>query len=142
MANLTLKHLLDHGVDDAEWLDAHSAVASNPVYMIYAYTCRLAARVILALACLPLLTIRRMPQPLHTVCAREFYYLQWLDDLHHIRSAHYKVMFALARVIDSIRLAAEYGTILHNPATPQADPNTSKANCRCRQDANKNNRTI
>lgn len=111
MANVTLKHLFNHGVASDEWLKRHSAVAANPLYLLYANVCNASARLCLWAAQVPLLAIKRLPPPFHNVSVQEFYSVQWLDDMQHIRSAHYKVMFAMARIVDAFRLAIEFGSL-------------------------------
>ena len=111
MVILTLKHLLDHGVSDDEWLEVHATVASSPVYLFYSGIFRTLSRLILAMAFIPLSLIRTLPAPLQHFSPREFYRIQWIDDLHHIRSSHYRVMYACARVVDAWRIVFQYNIL-------------------------------
>ncbi len=107
MANLNLKYIRDHYC--SAWPLRLQLGATSPFYQIYSVSCSLMSQTLLLIACLPLLTIKRLPEPLHQFPVREFYHHQWLDDLQPVKPPHSKVVYAAARVVDSYRVASEYG---------------------------------
>ncbi len=109
MANLNLKYIRDHYFSVST--PHYQVAATNPFYRIYSVGCSLISQTLLLLSCLPLLTIKRLPEPLHQFPVREFYHHQWLDDLQHITPPHNKVAYAAARIVDAYRVASEYGVL-------------------------------
>ncbi len=89
---------------------------------------QLISRTLLLVACLPLLAIKHLPEPLHHFPVRSFYYSQWLGDLEQINSPFKKITYASARVVDACRLFSEYGILRKYFA--RAD--TNGCHCKCK----------
>ena len=109
MANLNLRYFYDHYCKGPHHI---SVVPVNPAQSVYSVVFGFTAQVVLLIACIPLLCIRRLPAPLDQFPVSGFYYQQWRDDLEHIKSPHQKVQYAVARLPDSFRLMSHYNPLI------------------------------